>query len=77
MRKQSSQGFFSFNTMMPLNKTVDQIRTERILAEEQRQHPPTETDPVVEMDIRNRMKAQRVANQLAARGIVPDQKHRR
>jgi hypothetical protein len=77
MPKQGSQGFFTFNTMMPLNKTVDQIRTERILAEEQRSHPPTETDPIVDLDIRNRMKRQRVENERAARGIVPDPDRRR
>jgi hypothetical protein len=74
MPKTSSQGSFSFETMMPLSKTDDQVKIERILAEEQRSHPPTETDPVVDLDIRNRMKRQRVENERAARGIVSDRR---
>lgn len=76
MPREKSQGFFNFELMMPLHKTEDQIKIERILADEQRKYPPTETDAVVEMDIRKRMAWQRMQNERAARGIVsvPDRR---
>lgn len=65
MPKRSSQGYFEFTAQMPLTKTEDQIKTEKLLAQEMRENPEPEpaSRAVVNLDMRARMRAQRVANE--------------
>lgn len=80
MPKRSSQGFFDFQAMMPLTKTADQIATEKILASAQREEPPTPESVPVMLDMRARMRAQRIANQVELKGggkPKPNQRPRR
>lgn len=72
--KRSQASFFNFNTpLFPRRKSEDQIRTERVLAEYQREHPEAEPPEreLVREEMRARMRKQRAQTDAEIRGERP------